>query len=160
MFIYLCLLLILVPALELMLLFSLGSLLGFIPTLALILFTGITGAALARHEGLQALQRIRTALNQGQLPTTDIVDGFLIFASGLLLLTPGFMTDAVGFLLLMPPARAVIRKVTLQALQKHLKIKPVGFGGAARPARPTPTDDVIDVTADSVSDVDGDHSLK
>ena len=80
---------------------TLGSLLGF----------SILGSVLAKQQGLEVWRRVRVSLARGDMPSSEVVDGFLILLAGALLLTPGFLTDAVGVVLLIPPARAGIRRL-------------------------------------------------
>lgn len=106
----LLLLFILVPLVELYLLLKLGALIGAAPTVAIVIVTGILGGAMARMQGFAVLRRIRRDLNAGTLPAGPLTDGLFIFAGGLLLLTPGLITDVVGFLALLPPTRRVFKK--------------------------------------------------
>ncbi len=96
---------ILVPIIELALLIQLGRWVGLWPTLALIVFTGILGGALASREGLRAWHAFQRDLYEGRMPGRPILDGLSIFAGGALLLTPGLLTDVVGFMLLARPTR-------------------------------------------------------
>jgi len=80
----------------------------------------VVGAALAKQQGAQALRRIQTTLRAGQTPAIALVDGFLIFCAGLLLVTPGLLTDTVGFTLLIPPARAGIRAWLSREFKKRV----------------------------------------
>lgn len=105
MFRRLILLFILIPILELLLLIQLGRWVGLWPTLALIAVTGIVGAALASHEGLRAWHAFQFDVTQGRIPGRPILDGLSIFAGGALLLTPGLLTDALGFFLVVRPTR-------------------------------------------------------
>ncbi|MFQ5896472.1 MAG: FxsA family protein [Nitrospinota bacterium] len=98
-----------VPLLELALLIEVGSRIGVVATLALVIFTGALGAALARAQGFAVLRRIQMELAEGRSPASSLVDGALILAAGLLLITPGLLTDALGFALLLPPFRAWIK---------------------------------------------------
>ena len=97
------------PLLELAVLFKIYEHVGFMPTLGLVVFTGFLGAFLAKHEGLRALRNIQRELALGRLPGTALMDGVMILAAGILLVTPGMITDVVGFLLLAPAVRAVLR---------------------------------------------------
>ena len=95
----------LVPLIELWLLLSVGREIGALPTVALVIATAALGAALARSEGLKTLAGIQSNLAQGVMPGDELVAGALILFAGALLLTPGFVTDAVGFILLIPATR-------------------------------------------------------
>ena len=106
----LALLFILVPAGELALLIEVGGRIGVVPTVAVIVATGILGAALARAQGLSVLLAVQRDLAEGRLPTVSLVDGAIVLVSGALLLTPGFLTDVVGFLGLVPAVRAGLRR--------------------------------------------------
>ena len=107
----LLLLFILVPLVELSLLIEIGRLIGTLNTLTIVVCTGILGAFLARHEGLGVLYQIRTELASGRLPASQIVDGVIILLAGAVLITPGVLTDALGFLCLIPASRNVIKKM-------------------------------------------------
>lgn len=98
-----------VPVVELALLIQLGRWIGLWPTLAIIVSTGILGAALASREGLRAWQEFQTEIAQGRMPGRPILDGFSIFAGGALLLTPGLVTDLLGFSLLLRPTRRMLQ---------------------------------------------------
>jgi UPF0716 protein FxsA len=113
MFLRLLLLFTIVPLVELFLLVKLGTVVGVGPTVALVIFTGVLGAWLARQQGLGVLRRLSDDLAEGRLPAEALVDGLLILIAGAVLLTPGLLTDALGFLLLVPRSRAVVRKAAV-----------------------------------------------
>lgn len=96
---------ILIPIIEIYLLIQVGSVIGAIPTVAMVVFTAVLGGLLMRHQGLITLTRVQTALGRGELPTVAMLEGVVIMISGALLLTPGFFTDTLGFLGLVPPLR-------------------------------------------------------
>lgn len=118
MLIRLLLLFTIVPVIELVILFKVGSLIGAAPTIALILLTGVAGAYLARTQGLDLAYRIQAELNQGRLPTEELLDGAMILAGGILLLTPGFFTDIFGIVLLVPITRTFCKK-SIRAWMKY-----------------------------------------
>jgi UPF0716 protein FxsA len=120
-FIRLLLLFTVVPLVELGLLIQLGRVIGLAPTIAIVLCTGFTGAALARWQGLATLGRVQAEMAAGRVPTGPLVDGILILAAGALLLTPGLITDSIGFLLLIPPTRAVVRRTIVEAFRRRLQ---------------------------------------
>lgn len=97
--------------LELFLLIELGKLMGLASTLGLILLTGFIGAWLAKREGLKTLATIRSELGRGSMPGDSLLDGLAILIAGAFLLTPGVLTDGVGFLLLFPPTRLAMKRV-------------------------------------------------
>lgn len=105
----LLLLFILVPAAELALLIEIGRHIGTLATLGLIAGTGFLGAALARHQGLGILKTIRQEMHAGRLPARSMIDGVMVLLAGAVLMTPGILTDALGFLILIPTTRAWIR---------------------------------------------------
>ena len=102
-------------------LIEVGKALGLGGTLALVIATGILGAWLARWQGLRQLRLIQGELQQGKMPAPQLVDGVLILVAGIVLLTPGLITDACGFFLLIPPGRAVVRTWLKQVFRKQMK---------------------------------------
>ena len=99
----------LVPLAELMLLIEVGSVVGGWETIAICLLTAMVGGALARRQGIGVLMRMRASVHKGQLPAGELIDSVFIVVAGLMLMTPGFITDGIGLLLLTPPVRAIIR---------------------------------------------------
>ena len=96
---------ILVPLIEIYALIQVGSLIGASTTIILVVSTALLGASLVRLQGLGALARIHAAMEQGQVPAVPLVEGAMLLVAGALLLTPGFFTDALGFLILVPNLR-------------------------------------------------------
>ena len=119
MFIKLLLVFTIVPIIELYVLIEAGRQIGVSATIGMIFLTGITGAYLARNQGFNLINKIQTELNQGRIPAEELLDGAIILAGGLLLLTPGFCTDLFGFALLTPMTRKIIKVW----LKKWLDIK-------------------------------------
>jgi len=119
MFLRLLLLFTLVPLLELFLLVKLGTVIGIGATVLIVVCTGVLGAWLARWQGLGVLRRVTEDLNQGRLPAEALIDGLLILIAGAVLLTPGLITDTLGFLLLVPRGRAVVRRLIAARLEKR-----------------------------------------
>lgn len=117
---YLALLIIVVPALDIGVLLLSGKTIGVLPTIAFILFTGVAGAYLAKREGLQTLRRAQEQLSYGQIPGDSLLDGICILVGGTLLLTPGFITDLFGFLLLFPPSRRPFKSLLKSGLRKRI----------------------------------------
>ena len=107
----LLLLFILVPLVELYLLIEIGKLIGTLSTISIIVSTGIIGAFLARRQGISVLYQIRNELSNGRLPASQFVDGLIILLAGAVLLTPGVLTDILGFLCLIPVSRKIIKKM-------------------------------------------------
>ena len=111
-----------VPLVELAILLRLGALLGWIPTLALVVLTGVIGVALAKQQGLKAISHIEHELDQGTVPTSSMADGALILIAGVLLIAPGVLTDLSGFALLIPPVRGWVKKRLSAAWRDRLDI--------------------------------------
>lgn len=154
----LMLLFIVIPAIELGLLIEIGSAIGALPTIGLIILTGIVGAALAKRQGLSTLRSIQTATSQGQMPVDQLVDGGLILVAGALLVTPGVLTDVFGFACLIPGTRALIKRQMKAALRRFAasgQVRVVDFRGGRDPgADPSfgrarrPRGPVVDVDAE------------
>jgi UPF0716 protein FxsA len=110
-----------VPLLELFILIQLGQLIGLWPTIGLVVLTGFAGAALARLEGLRTLWNIQGELGRGHLPGNALFDGLAILVGGALLLTPGILTDLLGFSFLLPHTRRVLLGRIRRSLEERLK---------------------------------------
>ncbi|RMF45002.1 MAG: membrane protein FxsA [Deltaproteobacteria bacterium] len=111
MFTRLLIIFLIVPALEIYTLLEAGRLIGVWPTIAMILATGIAGAWLARSQGIGLLLQIQKELAEGRMPADKLFDGVLILAGGLVLLTPGFWTDLLGFVCLVPVTRRALKRL-------------------------------------------------
>ncbi|EQC51178.1 FxsA family protein [Bacteriovorax sp. DB6_IX] len=112
-----------IPALEIYLLFSIGGQIGGLNTLFVVIATGIIGASLAKTQGLAILHKIQTDLNRGAIPTDQFTHGLLVFGGGLLLLTPGFLTDILGISMVFPGTRHI-----MASYLKHLFAKGIANG--------------------------------
>jgi len=124
------------PILEMYLLIEVGGYIGALPTIALVMITAVIGVALLRVQGLATLTRGLRRLDQGQVPAREVAEGLLLAVAGALLLTPGFVTDAVGFALLTGPIRARVAERLLSRVQ----IMGTGTGtGTGRGAGPGAT---------------------
>lgn len=117
----LLLLFLLTPAVELGLLIQVDRLIGFGPTIGLIIATGLVGSYLARREGLTTWRRLNNRLRRGELPGKELGDGVIILVAGALLITPGVLTDLIGFLGLFPLTRAPIRRLLMRRLQSKVE---------------------------------------
>ncbi len=115
------LLFIVLPASELALLLEVGKRIGTIETLALIVITGIVGAALARHQGLQVLQQVERETREGRMPGGALVDGVIILIAAALLVTPGVLTDAFGFLCLIPLTRRIMKATVVRWFERRIQ---------------------------------------
>ncbi|MEL7207564.1 MAG: FxsA family protein [Actinomycetota bacterium] len=141
MFPLLVVLFVLLPLAELWVIVAVADSVGIGPTLLLLLAISFAGAWMVRSQGWGALRRVQDVLGRGSLPTTELVDGALIILAGALLLTPGFITDGVGFALLIPPSRAVVRKLLAARFKDRVKIMTDVSGGRS----PGRDGDVVDV---------------
>jgi len=119
---WLFLLFVVVPLLDLWTLLRIGSVLHFWPTLALVLGMGALGAFLARRQGLRTFLRIQQELAAGRVPTAEMADGVVLLLAAALLITPGFLTDVAGLLLLIPWFRSAFRKVAGAWFARHVRV--------------------------------------
>ncbi|MBB4265173.1 FxsA family protein [Roseospira visakhapatnamensis] len=114
------------PILEIAVLLKVGGLIGLMPTLVLVVLTAVIGTALLRAQGLSTLNRARESLNRGEAPVRAVFDGACLLVGGALLLTPGFVTDTLGFLLLVPPVRAALLRSLTRS--RSFQVRAAGFG--------------------------------
>jgi|SRR5690606_23104309 len=114
-----------IPAIEIALFIEAGGLIGVMPTLLAVLATAILGTALVRVQGLRTLQRARATLDAGEVPARELFDGVCILIGGVLLVVPGFFTDAIGLLLLIPPLRELLRRFAA----RHVTARATVMGG-------------------------------
>ncbi|MCY4631714.1 MAG: FxsA family protein [bacterium] len=133
MFVVLLLLLLGIPTAEIFFIIRVARDLGIPETIGLLVAVSIVGAWLVRRSGLGVMRQIQERLARGEIPGKELVDGLLILVGGLLMLTPGFLTDAVGLLLLVPPTRLALRALLVRRYSKRIRIagwtaRPGGFG--------------------------------
>ena len=133
MFFRLLLLFTIVPFVELIVLIEVGKQIGTLATIAIIILTGILGASLARIQGFLVLNRIREEMNMGKMPTDSLIDGLLILIGAIVLLTPGFITDLIGFLLLIPFSRASLRGPIRHYFRNKLSSNSTQFYSSSKP---------------------------
>ncbi len=143
-----------VPLVELYLLIAVGRVLGPVATIGLVLLTGAVGAWFARLEGARVIRRWQEAMSRQQVPKDGVIDGFLIFIGGLMLITPGILTDIAGLSMVMPPTRRLIAGLVhswfeRQVAAGRVQVYPPGYNG--RPGRPQ---EVIDVEGEVVEVVE------
>jgi len=138
--IFLVLIFILVPIAELYVIIKVGEAIGLVPTLVLLLADAILGSMLLRYQGRAAWIRFNRALAEGRVPHKEVFDGVLVIMGGALLLTPGFLTDIVGLILLIPPTRALIRAMSGRFVRRRLALGGAlwSFGTSRRRGRPRP----------------------
>lgn len=106
-----------VPLVELAILIQIGNWLGFWPTIGLVLLTGAAGAMLARSQGTRVLADIRSEIGAGRPPTSHLIDGLMVLVGGIVLLTPGILTDLLGLALLMPGSRSLLKRSIRRRLE-------------------------------------------
>jgi UPF0716 protein FxsA len=141
-FLLLLVLFVLVPILEIYVIIQVGQAIGAWWTIGLLIADSILGSVLMRSQGRAAWRRFQLALAEGRMPAREVLDGVLVIFGGAFLLTPGFLSDVVGALLLLPPTRAVIRRVLVKRFTFRLLkdmpspgLRPRG-GGPGAPGRP------------------------
>ena len=122
-------LLVVAPLVELYVLIQVGQVIGGLETIALLVVVSLLGAALLRREGSRTWRAFRTASTSGRLPAREVADGALVLFAGTLLLTPGFVTDVVGLLLLVPPVRAVARRALTRYAVRRVVVAPDPWRG-------------------------------
>mgnify|MGYP001820680115 FL=1 len=136
MFLWLLFLFIVVPLAEIWVIGQVWGAIGGIETVVLLLVVSVLGAMLVKQQGVSVLDRIQGRLSAGSMPTDELIDGGLILFAGALMLTPGFITDTVGLLLLLPPSRAALRSVVGRRFRHRIEAATVsgtsaGFGRSA-----------------------------
>jgi UPF0716 protein FxsA len=131
---------ILLPIAELWLIIQIGGAIGVLPTLALLIVDSLVGAALARSQSRAGWERFNVALAEGRIPGKEVFDGAMIILGGALLLTPGFITDIFGLVLLIPPSRAIVRAFLsrLAGRRGAVAFRVAEFGYARRPGAQRP----------------------
>jgi len=127
-FVRLFALFLLLPVIELALLVQVDRLIGFWPTIGLILATGLIGSVLVRRAGLSVWRQLQQRLAGGGLPGKEIIDGAIILVAGALLITPGVLTDVLGFIGLFPYTRAFIRKILRKRVDRAIRQSATGTG--------------------------------
>ena len=124
----LLLLFVAVPLAEIYLLLEIGGIIGAVPATGLVVLTAVIGAALVRAQGFSTIMRIRKNLDAGEIPAVAIIEGAFLLIAGALLLTPGFLTDAIGFGCLVPPLRRalIVRFIETRVVRPHAPFDPAG----------------------------------
>lgn len=125
---------IVIPIVELYVIIQIGSLIGVWPTVALLIADAVLGSLLLRHQGRGAWRRFNQALAERRFPGREVADGLLIAIGGTLLLTPGFVTDILGAIFLIPPTRALVRRLLRGYMGKRFAVVGVAGPSAAPPA--------------------------
>jgi len=136
-----------IPVAEIALFIQVGDLIGLWPTLGFILLTAVVGTILVRAQGIAILGRIQAETQQGRLPVGDLISGACLVVAGLLLVTPGFLTDFLGFCLLIPFARTALGATAVGAMMKNrgsVHFSSTAFHGHAQGPRGPHSSDTID----------------
>ncbi|MGH2966181.1 MAG: FxsA family protein [Solirubrobacterales bacterium] len=133
----LVLIFIVLPIAEIYVIVKVGEAIGVLPTIALLLLDSFLGAALLRSQGRAAWGRFNDALAEGRIPAREVFDGAMVILGGAFLITPGFITDVIGLLLLIPPSRAIFRGITARMARRRAAFRVVSWG-AGRASRPPP----------------------
>ena len=123
----------LIPVAEIYLFIKIGGKIGAFNTILLVILTAFAGAYLARMQGLQTMYRVQISLQQGVLPKEELIDALLIFVAGILLLTPGFLTDAFGLLLLYPVTRDRFKRYVRNRFDRWIKDHHIQYSGRTPP---------------------------
>ncbi len=144
----LILLFIVLPLAELYVILKVGDAIGVVWTILLLAADSLIGSLLLRAQGRSVWRRFNTALAEGKMPHREVVDGVLVIFGGAFLITPGFITDVIGLLLLLPPTRSLIRSQVVRRLGRR-----VAIGVTTRPGRRQPRDYDVEGTAREYDDV-------
>lgn len=120
MFFYLFLIFVFVPVIELAILIKVGSIIGALNTIVIILLTAFIGAYMVKLEGMGVMYRIQQSMQEGIFPAEEVLNGMMILVAGALLLTPGFFTDVIGFLMVFPVSRNFLKRIARHYIEKKI----------------------------------------
>ena len=160
----LALLFLVVPLVELWLLLTIGGAIGFWPTFAIAIVSALVGGYLAKREGLRVFRAWSTAMAQMRVPNEGLASGLLVLVGGVLLVTPGFLTDITGLLLLFPPTRRIVASAVRKRIERKMRdaaegkssggwnVRVVSFGGMGESPRRRVEPDVIDVEGEIIEE--------
>lgn len=140
-----------VPIIEIGLFIQVGGFLGLWPTLGIVILTALVGTTLMRAQGMAALQKLQTNIETGGNPADPIANGAFILIAGLLLLTPGFFTDTIGLLLLIPPVRQALIRAVAARLKSSATVYAAGFESKTQYASDAVLDGDFEVVEDNVN---------
>lgn len=138
-----------IPIIEIYFLIKVGEVIGALPTIILVVLTAVIGAALLRQQGLSTLARLQQSLGQGKLPAQEMIEGVLLAVGGALLMTPGFVTDTMGFLCLLPVTRQLLAKAIIKRSALQMQVK---MGGFAQSSTWDQDDNIVDADYTVVND--------
>lgn len=145
-----------VSLLEIYVLIKVGGLLGAWPTVALVVITAFVGSALVRSQGLQVFQQLQQRIARGESPGQELIEGFMLLVTGVLLVTPGFVTDALGLLVLQPS----IRSRVAQYLLANIKMGSTISGGFSQSSANSPFGDNLQRTKEDKNIIEGEFERK
>ena len=131
----LALIFLVVPIAELYAIYLVGDAIGVLPTFLLLAADSLLGSLLLRSQGRSVWQRFNEALTEGRMPHREVLDGVLIIFGGAFLITPGFITDVVGLVLLIPPTRGVVRRFVVRRLGRRVEVRGMRHAPPGRPER-------------------------
>ena len=143
---------IVLPLAELYVILQVGDAIGAVWTILLLAADSLLGALLLRSQGRSVWRRFNTALAEGKMPHREVMDGVLVIFGGAFLITPGFITDVIGLLLLVPPTRALIRSRVVRRLGRRVTVEVGSRPGRSRPGRSRPRDYDVEGTAREYGD--------
>lgn len=147
MFFKLFILFIIVPIMDLWLLIKVGGMIGVFPTVMIVILTGVTGAWLAKMEGISVLTKIQASAAHGRMPGVEMINGVLVFVGGVMLLTPGFITDIIGLLMIFPVTRTIFASLLISYFKNKVNEGAVHFvyqGNATDSKKRIEDENVID----------------
>lgn len=122
MFFKIFLLFTIIPTIELVILIKTGTIIGTLNTVIIIIITAVVGAYMVRLEGMGVMYRIRKNLVEGRFPAEELIDGLIIFIAGALLLTPGFVTDITGFIMIFPVTRNIVKTIIKKYIKRRFSL--------------------------------------
>jgi UPF0716 protein FxsA len=144
-----------VPLAELYVIFKVGDAIGILPTLAILVLDSLIGSMLLKSQGRTVWRRFNETLSEGRVPHREVIDGVLVIFGGAFLITPGFITDIIGILLLLPPTRSAFRGLATRRLGTRVAVGAADFaGGRVRARRGRAPDWDVDGTATERDDPD------
>ena len=129
---------IIVPIAELYVIIQVGREIGALPTVAILVADSLIGSLLLRAQGRLVWRRFNAALGEGRVPAREVIDGAMVIFGGAFLITPGFLTDVLGILLLLPPTRAIARRMLVGVFSRRFVVAAVGGAGAGAASRRPP----------------------
>ncbi len=149
-----------VPIVEIALFLQIGSFIGVPATLALVILTAIAGTALVRSQGIEVIRKVQSAANRGEMPVAALAQGLFVLVAGILLLTPGFATDTLGFALLIPPVRELIAAKIWKFIEPGVVTTTTWSSTRTNSTTNRPGGPVIDIEAVEIDETAGNDTGK